>query len=87
MPLSGLLRLGVFSVPAFFAAFVSGDALILLQHRGAINCAWYEVPVFLSFSIMMRTIEALSMMRAFLVPTSHGTPTTKDTPIPRTDVG
>ncbi|HEX9828813.1 MAG TPA: glycosyltransferase [Bacteroidota bacterium] len=61
MPLAPLAQIGIFAPPLFWGIFVLSDTYNIIQNIQYIHCRWYEVPVFLGFSVMMRSLEVVGM--------------------------
>ena len=62
MPLARLTRLPVLGPPLLSGIFVAADALNIAQNRRVLGIRWYELPVFLAFSLIVRPIEMVGML-------------------------
>ncbi|MGH2566923.1 MAG: glycosyltransferase family 2 protein, partial [Bacteroidota bacterium] len=70
MPLARLVRLRYLALPFLSGIFMAADGTNIIQNRKLLAMRWYEFPVFVFFSIIVRMLELVGMYWALLHPKS-----------------
>ena len=70
MPLAALVRLGILAPPVLCGIFILADVKNVVENRSILKVRWYEVPVFFTFSVLVRTIEIFGMYWTLIHPKS-----------------
>ena len=66
MPLAAITRLSILAPPLLCGIFVSADVYRLFQNRSLLRIRWHEIPFYLLFIVIVRSLEIVSMYWALI---------------------